>query len=147
MTIDFALLDTAIEDAATGAGGYWHNQVEWLAPAPGHTLDQCGTAMCLAGFIAVRTGSVPPAPTRRGTAWIFPAWRVDPTTGTYDFNGGMRVSEYAAREVGLDRAQAIALFAADNTLDDIRLMRDHLRINPDADTSDLIDAKGMTIDA
>jgi hypothetical protein len=146
MSIDFELLDAAIEDAAHPTSGVSHQQTDWLAPTRGtERAEQCGTAMCLAGFAAVRCGAKPPAPQRYfGGLWEFPDWRVNAETGEYSRRGGIHVAEFAATRLGLSEGQTTALFSGGNTLDEIRAMRDHLREHPDAGFEALFDAAGRT---
>lgn len=142
MTINFALLDQSIVDAAKQANGFQHYQGDWVSAVnpEADTEGACGTALCLAGFAAVRAGAEIPKPTRdyRGV-WYFSPWRLDLTTGKLveAEAGGKHVSEFASDRLGLTLGQAEALFASSNTLDELYAMRDHLRENPDADNDEL----------
>jgi hypothetical protein len=138
MTINFALLDGALADAAKEAGGVQHYQGDWICFTDGKdvvesdTAPTCGTAMCLAGFIAVRAGAKQPAPVHAagGGHWYFPDWDLDPETGEYD-QDGTPVSEFAQERAGLTFTQACALWDGANTLADLRVMVTHLREHPD----------------
>lgn len=139
--IDFDLLDAAIEDAARENSVIAHDQSVWLGVPDGtEHADVCGTAMCLAGFIAVRAGAaVPPAQRAEDGEWDYPDWAVDEATGAYT-PGAMHVSEFAEKRAGLSEGQADALFSGGNTLDQLRQMIAYLREHPDAVTVDLFDA-------
>ncbi|MFC3504473.1 hypothetical protein ACFOOK_26375 [Micromonospora krabiensis] len=142
-TINFDLLDAAIEDAANEAHGFKHRQGEWLDVVdPFADMDEptaCGTAMCLAGFAAVRAGAEIPKPQWNSACqeWEMPYWDLDPETGRLD-EDGVTVARFARERLGLDEDQADALFSGSNTLPDLRAMRDHLREYPDATYGDLM---------
>lgn len=155
MTINFELLDAAIEDAATGAHGYVHYQGDWLsvpADAPSDRKHECGTALCLAGFIGVRAGAKIPAPkwSSHVGEWFFPVWTVDPETGEYlddaAWDDAVDIATFAEDKAGLTSPQAYALFRGDNALDEIRDMRDHLREHPEATYSELMIASGRHVE-
>lgn len=147
MTIDFDLLDAAIEDAANEANGYKHNQGNWVSVVLSYedTESACGTAMCLAGFAAMRAGAEVPQPQLYGFGgWYMPDWTVNTETGKLvsplDFvSPSAHVSDFARDRLGLTGGQANALFDGTNTIDDLRAMRDHLRENPDAGHDELDD--------
>ncbi|MFY1620067.1 hypothetical protein [Micromonospora sp. WMMD736] len=147
MTINFDLLDAAIEDAANEDGDFLHHQGEWatvMNPQAG-SAELCETGLCLAGFAAVRAGATVPKPRRYPSEnfWWIPRWWVEEETGQTvtdgeDLDGAVHVSEFARRRLGLREWQSKALFKSSNTLDDLRAMRDHLREHPDANYTDLI---------
>lgn len=137
MSINFELLDAAIEDAATEANGIKHRQAAWYTPGN----ESCGTGCCLAGFIALRTGAKLP------TGWLQRDWSVDMETGEvvdrYYSEAGdgrvLHVSLFAEQKAGLSNDQAMLLFDEANTLDEIRLVVAYLREHPDAYELDLFD--------
>jgi hypothetical protein len=136
--INFDLLDAAIEDAAAGANGYAYDQSEYVTPVNRHaeSAQACGTALCLAGFAAVRAGAEVPTPYQHAGVWWSPPWYVDPETGELDHeldaDNSVHVAVFAQQHLGLSLGQAQALFWAENTLADICRMRDHLRREPNA---------------
>ncbi|MFC3504472.1 hypothetical protein ACFOOK_26370 [Micromonospora krabiensis] len=146
-TINFDLLDAAIEDAANEDGDFQHYQGEWatvMNPQAG-SAELCETGLCLAGFAAVREGATVPKPRRYSNEsfWWIPRWWVDEETGQTvtdgeDLDGTVHVSEFARQRLGLAEWQSKALFSSSNTLDDLRRMRDHLREHPNATYTDLI---------
>ncbi|MFY1620068.1 hypothetical protein [Micromonospora sp. WMMD736] len=144
-TINFDLLDAGIEDAATGAHGYEHDQSNWVAVVSPHEEPDhpCGTAMCLAGFVAIRAGAEVPKPIYDYFmgAWDIPYWDVNPETGQLDSRHGVHVATFARKRLGISDDQADALFAGSNTLRVLRAMRDYLRDNPDATYAELNDIR------
>ena len=130
MSINFDLLDAAIEDAATEANGIKHRQAAWYTPG----TESCGTGCCLAGFIALRSGAKLPV------GYLKKDWSVDTETGEViddDYSGVgdgrvLHVSLFAEQKAGLRNDQASVLFDETNTLEEIRLAVAYLRENPDA---------------
>lgn len=147
MTIDFDLFDAAIEDAATEANGYKHQQANWASVVNLYADDEssCGTAMCLAGFAAVRCGAEVPRPALDPNGfWYVPNWWVNAATGALsdeDDPEAVHVSNFARIRLGLDWGQADELFSAANTLDQIRGLRNHLAKHPDAGRHQLEDVR------
>lgn len=150
MTVNFELLDAAIEDAANGRDGIVHNQGDWISPADDTGSDAnhpCGTAVCLAGFIGLRAGATMPKPQfvkldeddDGDGFWEFPWWSVNPDTGRYeDGPESVEISVFARDRAGLSRSQANAMFYGGNSLENIRAMRDYLRDHADAKFDELI---------
>lgn len=143
MTIDFDLLERAVDDAATGVGGVQHQQMDWIAPLVGmERAPECNTGMCLAGFMATRAGAEQPVPhiCECGCGeWEFPLWYLDGQTGKLRkaSAGGIHISQFAMERAGLAFDQADALFRGSNTITQIRAMVNHLREHPDASGGDL----------
>jgi hypothetical protein len=139
--INFDVLNGAIEDIEAAIA----REKAMLASAPtelGFVWDQsdwchenaCGTAMCLAGFMAVRLGAELP-PLIEGT-FKRHMWYVNPNgQWSDDIWADERLStipigDWVTNEVGLTGHQTDALFNPLNSLTDIKVMRDALVANP-----------------
>jgi hypothetical protein len=116
------LLDKALSDIDAEAFSW--SQGTWVEPPPGMGLQDlvvpgpppCGTAMCLAGHVAWEAGY---RPTTEGFRYL---WRpLDDHTGP-----AYRVSDLAARILGLNETDAARLFVGANTRDDLQYIRDEL---------------------
>lgn len=132
------------------------NQGEW------RTKHGCGTVACFAGH----AGLIRRVPWLTGPDGLLPgAVRVRDVNGrgvpqqwasglisspgettsgerwsAYVVADAVTVADWAQRELGITRAQAFALFDADNTLAGLEAMVDALEANPDADLWTISDA-------
>jgi len=114
---DLDLLDRVLDWAEAhpdedhaDARGRWHDQDVWVAE------EDCGTACCIAGIVALSEGWQPVYPVlNMGAEWV-------------DRAGEMAlVSEVARRALGLSYEEADALFRASNTLPVLRRLAKELR--------------------
>ena len=116
-TVNLDVLDAALAHIA--AHPEQHDQRHWIVRGP-----DCGTAMCLAGVVAWQAGWAPEWSTGfsdnvNGNAWM--------DTADVTRDGKIRlVSSLAAELLGIGWRDADRLFAPDNTLADLRRIRDEL---------------------
>lgn len=88
-------------------------------------VNSCNTAFCFAGHTALMTGFVAP-PKVNGALW---EGEVD---GKY-----YAVNEYAKEKLGITWDQADELFAAENSMEDIRKIIDMIKDNPHVDQEEI----------
>lgn len=115
---DFELMDRVL-DQITNHPQRW-DQATWRRP----TGNECGTAMCFAGWVADLSGA---------------EWYSN-TAGSVEFSkvdvGGepVWVDEYATAVLGIKPWEAQHLYESSNTLDDIREIVEDLKIRYAEDT-------------
>lgn len=95
------------------------DSTRWFA---GDAGAPCRTAYCFAGTAAILSG-FPPPPKEHRTIWS-------------DENG-VQVDEYAEKALGLTYSQAVELFHASNTLEDLEEMVAKIIENPEIDGLEL----------
>jgi hypothetical protein len=105
------------------------NQKYWISAdvANPETGESCGTAYCVAGWAVTLAGATP--------VWnrfsSMKTTAINATTGFCTFDAGRirGVEDYAMELLDLPEEDAHELFHADNTLDDIKRIRDELVAN------------------
>lgn len=109
---DFELMDRVLDQISKNPKTW--DQTTWRRP----TGNECGTAMCFAGWVADLSGA---------------EWYSN-TAGTVEFAkvdvGGVPVwvDEYATAALGIKSWEAEQLFESSNTLDDLREIVEDLKI-------------------
>ncbi len=121
--IDIARLDRALDHI--DAHPELHQQGEWLV-----TLD-CGTGGCLAGWVVLQ---------EYPEAELVRTWADEPGYFSHVKAGEEVISVpfEAARLLGVNEDQSLALFTSENTIGQLRAMRDALADNPAATWDELV---------
>jgi len=148
--IDFDTLSAAIEDIEKSIEQQRNGTS--LPPETTFIWDQgnwceetgCGTALCYAGFMAVRLGADLP-PLVPGVVGILPPyhryWQVtDEGRWSDNDDDSIQIKYWVMDRVGLTEEQADALFQSGNSLANIKAMRDELVRNPNATYDELEEA-------
>lgn len=108
-----------IVDIETGAVRYESEKVIM------EEINSCGTTMCFAGHAALRMG-FPPPPKDNHTPWT----RMVKDNPAEDYEYQEYVSDFAGNVLGLSYSQAEALFAGENSMQDLKNIVEALHLNP-----------------
>lgn len=102
-------------------------------------LNQCGTSFCFAGHVALREGfPAPPVPVSTDGSEADDEEWMRTVKSNDEWPDYESVESFAQKRLGISSGQAYALFAGDNTMEDLEKMVASLKNNPSATEHELL---------